>query len=127
MAAFGNLTLLVSFVVATMAGVASFVGIRRDSERLLRAGRAAVYLLAATLSMAIATMVHAFMSSDFSIKYVQHYSEAAQPFAYKITAVWGGLTDRCCSGSFCWPSARRWRCGRCIAAIEPSPPTALWC
>jgi cytochrome c-type biogenesis protein CcmF len=74
-----------------MAGVTSFVGIRQNSERLLRAGRAAVYLLAATLSMSIAAMIHAFMSSDFSIKYVQHYSEAAQPFAYKITAVWGGL------------------------------------
>jgi cytochrome c-type biogenesis protein CcmF len=91
MAAFGNITLLVSFVIATLAGVASFVGIRRESERLLRAGRAAVYLLATTLSMAIATMVHAFTTSDFSIKYVQHYSEAGQPFGYKITAVWGGL------------------------------------
>jgi len=70
MAAFGNLTLWVSFVVATLAGVASLVGIRRDSERLLRAGRAAVYLLATTLAMAIAAMVHAFTSSDFSIKYV---------------------------------------------------------
>jgi len=91
MAAFGNLTLLVSFVVATLAGVTSFVGIRRGSERLMRAGRAAVYLLATTLSMAIAAMVHAFTSSDFSIKYVQHYSEAGQPFGYKLTAVWGGL------------------------------------
>ena len=91
MAAFGNLTLLVSFVVATLAGVASWLGIRRDSERLLRAGRAAIYLLATTLAMAIAAMVHAFTSSDFSIKYVQHYSEAGQPFAYKLTSVWGGL------------------------------------
>jgi cytochrome c-type biogenesis protein CcmF len=91
MAAFGNLTLLVSFLVATLGGVASFVGIRRGSERLVRAGRAAVYLLATTLSMAIAAMVHAFTSSDFSIKYVQHYSEAGQPFGYKLTAVWGGL------------------------------------
>ncbi len=91
MAAFGNLTLLVSFVIATLAGVASLVGIRRDSQRLLRAGRAAVYLLATTLAMAIAAMAHAFTSSDFSIKYVQHYSEAGQPFAYKLTAVWGGL------------------------------------
>jgi len=91
MAAFGNLTLLVSFVIATLAGVASFVGVRRDSERLLRAGRAAVYLLATTLAMAIAAMVHAFISSDFAIKYVQHYSEVGQPFAYKLTAVWGGL------------------------------------
>ena len=91
MAAFGNLTLLVSFIVAALAGVASLVGIRRGSERLLRAGRAAVYLLATTLGMSIATMAHAFTSSDFSIKYVQHYSEAGQPFAYKLTAVWGGL------------------------------------
>jgi len=91
MAAFGNLTLLVSFLVATLGGVASFVGIRRGSERLIRAGRAAVYLLATTLSMAIAAMVHAFTSSDFSIKYVQHYSEVGQPFGYKLTAVWGGL------------------------------------
>ena len=91
MATFGNLTLLVSFVVATLAGVTSFLGIQRDSERLLRAGRAAVYLLAATLAMAIAAMAHAFVSSDFSIEYVQHYSEAGQPFAYKLTAVWGGL------------------------------------
>jgi len=91
MASFGNLTLLVSFVVATFAGVASLVGIRRGSERLLRAGRAGVYLLACTLAMSIAAMAHAFTSSDFSIKYVQHYSEAAQPFAYKLTAVWGGL------------------------------------
>jgi cytochrome c-type biogenesis protein CcmF len=91
MAAFGNLTLLVSFVVATLAGVASLVGIRQNSERLLRAGRAAVYLLATTLGMSIAAMAHAFVSSDFSIKYVQHYSEAGQPFAYKLTAVWGGL------------------------------------
>jgi len=91
MAAFGNLTLLVSFIVATLAGVTSFVGIRRGSERLMRAGRAAVYLLATTLAMAIAAMAHAFTSSDFSIKYVQHYSEAGQPFAYKLTAVWGGL------------------------------------
>jgi cytochrome c-type biogenesis protein CcmF len=91
MATFGNLTLLVSFVVATLAGVASWVGIRQRSERLLRAARAAVYLLATTLGMSIAAMVHAFTASDFSVKYVQHYSEAGQPFAYKLTAVWGGL------------------------------------
>ena len=91
MAGFGNLTLYISFIVATFAGVTSLVGIRRSNERLLAAGRAAVYLLAATLSMAIATMAHAFTSGDYAIKYVQHYSEAAQPFAYKLTAVWGGL------------------------------------
>ena len=68
MAAFGNLTLLVSFIVATLAGVASFVGIRRGSQRLLRAGRAAVYLLATTLSMAIAAMVHGFASWDPSVR-----------------------------------------------------------
>ena len=28
---------------------------------------------------------------EFSIKYVQHYSETAQPLFYKITSYWGGL------------------------------------
>src|SRR4026209_2558497 len=36
-------------------------------------------------------MVHAFVTNNYSIKYVQRYSEAAQPLAYKIASYWGGL------------------------------------
>ena len=36
-------------------------------------------------------MVHAFVTNDYAIKYVQHYSDSAQPLAYKIASYWGGL------------------------------------
>ena len=70
MAAFGTLTLLIALVVATYGGVASLVGVRRRNVRLIESGRSAAYALAAVLGMASVTIVYAFISHDFSIKYV---------------------------------------------------------
>ena len=36
-------------------------------------------------------MINAFLTSDFTIKYVAHYSDSVQPLFYKITLYWGGL------------------------------------
>ena len=36
-------------------------------------------------------MINAFLTDDFSIKYVAHYSDSVQPLFYKITSYWGGL------------------------------------
>jgi len=36
-------------------------------------------------------IVNAFITGDFSIKYVVHYSDSVQPLFYKITSYWGGL------------------------------------
>ena len=38
-----------------------------------------------------AIIVHAFVTGDYAIKYVQHYSDSVQPLFYKITSYWGGL------------------------------------
>ncbi len=91
MAQFGALTVLVAFVVATYAGVASLVGARRGLDRLVDSGRKAVYLLAAVLGLSTLAMVYAFVVGDFRIKYVQHYSDSHAPLFYKISAYWGGL------------------------------------
>jgi cytochrome c-type biogenesis protein CcmF len=91
MADFGALAVLIALVLATYAGAASLVGARRGNARLLESGRAAVYALAAVLGLASLSTVQAFVSGDFRIKYVQHYSDAQAPLAYKISAYWGGL------------------------------------
>ena len=91
MADFGALCVLIALVVATYAGAASLLGARHGNARLLESGRAAVYALAAVLGLASLAMVQAFVSGDYSIKYVQHYSDAQAPLAYKISAYWGGL------------------------------------
>ena len=38
-----------------------------------------------------AIIVHAFVVGDYSIKYVQRYSDSAQPMFYKLASYWGGL------------------------------------
>src|SRR3989304_639036 len=51
----------------------------------------AFYLITALMTLASAVIVHAFVTNDYSIKYGQRYSDAAQPLAYKIASYWGGL------------------------------------
>jgi cytochrome c-type biogenesis protein CcmF len=91
MADFGALSVLIALVVSTYAGAVSLVGARRNLPRLLESGRAAIYALAGVLGLSSVAMIQAFVSGDYSIKYVAHYSDAQAPLAYKISAYWGGL------------------------------------
>ncbi len=97
MAAFGTLTLLIALVLATYGGAASLVGARRKNPRLIESGRAAAYALSGVLGLASVTIIYAFITHDYSIKYVQRTSDVATPLFYKITAYWGGL-----DGSILW-------------------------
>ena len=91
MASLGTFLLLATFVVCSYAAVISVVGARRGSRRLIESGIGAFYLVAALMTMASAVMVNAFLTGDYSIKYVAHYSDSVQPLFYKITSYWGGL------------------------------------
>jgi cytochrome c-type biogenesis protein CcmF len=91
MPALGNVLLLAAFVACAYAVAASVAGARRRSTRLIESGTGAFYLITALMTMASGVMVHAFVTNNYSIKYVQRYSEAAQPLAYKIASYWGGL------------------------------------
>ena len=91
MPALGNLLLLAAFVACAYAVAASVAGARRRSTRLIESGTGAFYLITALMTVASGVMVHAFVTNNYSIKYVQRYSETAQPLAYKIASYWGGL------------------------------------
>src|SRR5436189_5889099 len=91
MASLGTFLLLAAFVVCSYAAVISVAGARRRSRRLIESGIGAFYLVTAMMTVASAVIVNAFLTDDFSIKYVAHYSDAVQPLFYKITSYWGGL------------------------------------
>src|SRR5919202_5296989 len=91
MAALGTFLLLATFVVCIYAAVVSVVGARRGSRRLVESGVGAFYLVCALMTVASAVMINAFLTGDYSIKYVVHYSDSVQPLFYKITSYWGGL------------------------------------
>ena len=89
MASLGTFLLLAAFVVCTYAAVISVVGARRRSRGLIESGIGAFYLVAALMAVASAVILNAFLTDDFSIKYVAHESESLQPLFYKITSYWG--------------------------------------
>ena len=91
MASLGSFILLAAFVVCAYAAVVSFVGGKRRSVRLIESGLGAFYLVTALMTAASAIMVHAFVTENYSIKYVDRYSDSAQPLFYKLTSYWGGL------------------------------------
>ena len=91
MSSLGSYLLLAAFVVCAYAIAASVAGARRRSQRLIESGVGAFYLIAAIMSVASSIIVYAFVAGDYSIKYVQRYSDSVQPLFYKIASYWGGL------------------------------------
>src|SRR4030088_3255078 len=91
MASLGTALLLAAFVTCSYAGVISVVGARRRSRRLIESGIGAFHLICALMIAASAVIINAFVTGDYSIKYVVHYSDSVQPFLYKLTSYWGGL------------------------------------
>jgi cytochrome c-type biogenesis protein CcmF len=90
-ASLGSLLLLAAFVVASGAFAASVAGARRRESRFIAGGISLFHLVTAIMLAASAIMVHAFVVGDYTIKYVQRYSNSAQPLFYKLTSYWGGL------------------------------------
>ena len=91
MASLGTFTLLAALVACAYAAAAAVAGARRGSSRLIESGIHAFYFVAALMTVASVLMVQAFVTNDYAIKYVAHYSDAAQPLIYKLSSYWGGL------------------------------------
>jgi cytochrome c-type biogenesis protein CcmF len=91
MASLGYYLLLAAFVVCAYSAAISVAGSRRRSRRLIESGVGASYLMTAIMLVASSVIMYAFVTGDYSIKYVQRYSDSALPLFYKITSYWGGL------------------------------------
>src|SRR3954452_6649983 len=91
MASLGAFLLLAAFVTCSYAAVVSVAGARRRSRRLIESGIGAFYLICAIMTAASAVIINAFLTNDYSIKYVVHYSDSVQPILYRLTSYWGGL------------------------------------
>jgi|RhiMethySRZTD1v2_1073278.scaffolds.fasta_scaffold00407_42 cytochrome c-type biogenesis protein CcmF len=91
MASLGYYLLLAAFVTGAYAAAISVAGARRRSRRLIESGTGAFYLLMGIMLAASAVIVHAFVTGNYAIKYVQRYSDSTQSLAFKLTSYWGGL------------------------------------
>lgn len=87
---FGYLVILAAMVAASYTTAAAVVGHHQRNPRLVASAIHGVYVVFGLLSIASLTLVYLFVTDDYSVKYVQHYSDRSMPLFYKATAFWGG-------------------------------------
>ena len=80
-------------VLSAIWGIAALIiGLRQRKPDYLQSGRNAVIATFILISVATSTLIFAFVTDDFSLRYVEEVSSAAQPLLYKITALWGRMS-----------------------------------
>ncbi len=86
----GQFLVLASLVLTAFVATLSLAGAVRGRPEWIRAASEGVRAVA-WLNVAVALLlVHAFLSHDFSNKYVASYSDLSMPTFYLLTAFWAG-------------------------------------
>ncbi|MBZ0231935.1 MAG: cytochrome c biogenesis protein CcsA [Deltaproteobacteria bacterium] len=87
----GTITVLAAYVLAALGAFAGIVGNARKDTRLVRASVYGLHAFFGLTLLASGLLVYAFVTHDYTIKYVQLTSDTTMTTAYKITAFWGAL------------------------------------
>ncbi len=93
---FGSLILYV-VLISTAYTFAVAVAASRDRLRWLRSARLGAYATSAFIGLAVVMLAYAFVTHDFRIRYVAHYSDRSMSLGYLLAALWGGQ-----DGSLLW-------------------------
>lgn len=86
----GRFALQAGFVVALYGLAVTVLGVKWKHGGLLESGRRAVTVWALLMALAAFALLAAFLSRDFSVRFVTGASESTQSLFYTITAFWGG-------------------------------------
>jgi cytochrome c-type biogenesis protein CcmF len=87
----GTIALLAAYAVAAWCVAAGIAGNARKSRRLVNSAVYGLYGFAALVGLASALMIYAFVTHDYTIKYVAAVSDTTMDTWYKMASFWGGL------------------------------------
>ena len=96
---FGSLVLYAVLISAAYT-FAVAVAASRDRLRWLRSARLGAYATSAFVGLAVFMLAYAFVTHDFRLRYVAHYSDRSMSLGYLLAALWGGQ-----DGSLLWWSS----------------------
>jgi len=82
---------IAAFVLAGYGSVLSAVGGYRGRANLVASAQRAAVGVFALVTGCLLLLVYAFLTFDFSVRYVANNTNLGTPFYYRITAVWGAL------------------------------------
>jgi cytochrome c-type biogenesis protein CcmF len=86
----GRFALQAGIVVALYGLTVTILGIKWKHGGFLESGRRAVVVWALMMALAAAALFTAFLTRDFSVRFVAGASETTQSLFYTVAAFWGG-------------------------------------
>lgn len=87
----GQGALLLALAMALWGGGAALAGARSRRVALVESAQHAAVGVFALVTLAFGLLVAAFLTFDFSVRYVAMNTNRGTPFYYRITGVWGAL------------------------------------
>ena len=85
----GHFALALALVLALLQASLPLIGARRGNLAWMAVGGSTALAQFALVALAFVALVHAYVTSDFSLINVADNSHSAKPLLYKITGVWG--------------------------------------
>jgi cytochrome c-type biogenesis protein CcmF len=82
---------LVALGLAVYGGLAAGIGAKTGRLALVESAQHAALGVFALVTSCFALLTYAFLTFDFSVRYVATNTNLGTPFYYRITGVWGAL------------------------------------
>jgi cytochrome c-type biogenesis protein CcmF len=86
----GHYSLFIALLASVWSVVGSLLGATIRGRGLQRSAERALVASAVLIGVTTVCLVSGFLTNDFRLDYVYHYSSTEQPLSYKIGALWGG-------------------------------------
>ena len=90
MTTIGQFSLLIAFALSLYIIIAYWIAAKSNDERLRASCENSVYALTGLIVLSSAALFYAFVTHDFSISYVAHYSNRDLSLFYTLSAFWAG-------------------------------------
>ena len=85
----GHFALVLAFLVAALQATVPMLGAGRGDRRMMAFARPAAIAQLLCILFAFGALMHAFITSDFSVAAVARNSNSQQPLLYRIAGLWG--------------------------------------
>src|SRR5690242_1094858 len=85
----GHFALVLALLLALLQSSLPLAGAARGNLGWMAVGQSTAMAQFAVILLAFAALVHAYVTSDFSVATVVENSHSMKPLLYKVTGVWG--------------------------------------
>ncbi len=85
----GHFALALAVMVALLQAALPLIGAAKGNRALMELAVPTALAQALLVLIAFLALMYAFVTSDFSVEAVAHYSHTTKPLLYKISGVWG--------------------------------------